>query len=135
MEKLELTKSLPSYFKGKKVLLTGHTGFKGTWMLHILHRFGAEVTGYALAPEYGENSFYHQMQSDNICSSIIGDIRDKEHFQECILEANAEIIFHMAAQPLVLASYQDPVGTYATNVWAPHTCLMPYASIKSLVLW
>lgn len=115
MEELELIKSLPNYFKGKKVFLTGHTGFKGSWLLKILHEFGADITGYALAPET-EKALYCSIQGDKLCHSIIADIRDKEKFQKAIRDAKPDFLFHLAAQPLVLESYKDPITTYETNV-------------------
>lgn len=102
-------------FKNKKVFLTGHTGFKGAWLLKMLHILGAEVTGYALAPS--DDGLYAQFHGDQYCAtSIIDDIRNQERLQAEILQVQPDFIFHLAAQALVRTGYEDPVGTYATNV-------------------
>lgn len=102
-------------WKGKKVLLTGHTGFKGSWLSQILLMAGAEVTGYALKPQQTPNLF-------SLCglpqqmNSVYGDIRDLTHLKEVFEKTQPEIVIHMAAQPLVRESYKNPVYTYETNV-------------------
>ncbi len=102
-------------FKGKKVLVTGHTGFKGTWMCQLLLMLGAEVTGYALeAPT--DPSLFQLCGLDQQMHSIIGDIRDLEHLKAVFDEVKPEFVIHMAAQPLVRESYINPVYTYETNV-------------------
>jgi len=103
-----------SIYKGKKVFLTGHTGFKGSWLLCWLHQIGAEVKGFSLAPENG-NDLYTQINGDRLCKSVIGDILDYEHLEKEILDFNPDFIFHLAAQPLVRLSYQEPVSTFAIN--------------------
>lgn len=104
-----------SLYKGKKVLLTGHTGFKGTWLCKMLLKFGAEVTGYSLeAPT--NPSLYGLTDVDNRIDSIIGDIRDFEKLSETFRRVQPEIVFHLAAQPIVRDSYKDPRYTYETNV-------------------
>lgn len=103
-------------FRNKKVFLTGHTGFKGSWLLQILHYLGAEVKGYSLAPTH-DRTLYYQINGDALChNSIIGDIRDLEKLQAEVLEFQPDFVFHLAAQALVRDSYVDPVGTYETNV-------------------
>jgi len=104
-----------SFYKGKRIFITGHTGFKGTWLSKILLKAGAEVTGYALAPT--ENQKLFQLSKvGHAMDSILGDIRDLEKLSQALVTANPEIVFHMAAQPLVRMSYEFPVETYAINV-------------------
>lgn len=104
-----------SFWKGKSVFLTGHTGFKGGWLSIWLHSLGARVTGYALAPPT-EPSLFQLAGVDRFVSSIIGDIRNSEHLQQALNAAEPEIVIHMAAQPLVRESYLTPVDTYSINV-------------------
>lgn len=104
-----------SFFKGKKVFITGHTGFKGGWLAFWLKELGAHVTGYALPPEY-ENGFFNTLNLKGLIHSIEGDVRDYEALQKSIQDAQPEIVFHLAAQALVRRSYQDPLTTYNTNV-------------------
>jgi CDP-glucose 4,6-dehydratase len=104
-----------SFWAGKRVLLTGHTGFKGSWMSLWLLSLGARLTGYARAPD-GEPALFEQLGLSADFDSRIGDIRDAEAFERVVLETRPDIVFHFAAQPLVLASYEDPAGTFATNV-------------------
>jgi len=104
------------FFSGKRVFLTGHTGFKGSWMCLWLHVLGAEVTGYALEPPTNPNLFELANVRDLLSSSHHGDVRDLETLQKAMQTFEPEIVIHMAAQPLVRESYRDPVGTYATNV-------------------
>ena len=105
----------PGFWAGKRVFLTGHTGFKGSWMALWLQQMGAEVTGFALAPPTTPALFDVARVADGM-TSIIGDIRDRAELERALVSADPEIVIHMAAQPLVRASYDDPVGTYATNV-------------------
>jgi CDP-glucose 4,6-dehydratase len=102
-------------YKGKKVLLTGHTGFKGSWMLAWLHQSGAEVKGYALPPE-NKNDLYNLIEGDKLCDSVIADIRDKEKIKQTIAGFQPDFIFHFAAQPLVRLSYKMPLYTFEVNV-------------------
>lgn len=104
-----------TFYKGKKVLITGHTGFKGSWMCYVLLMLGAEVTGYALEPPTTPSLFGLCRLKDKI-NSIIGDIRDLPHLQKVFGEVKPEIVIHMAAQPIVRESYKNPVDTYAINV-------------------
>jgi len=103
----------PKFWQGKRVFLTGHTGFKGSWLGAWLTGLGAHVTGFALAPETTPSHFA-LLPKDY--ESIEGDIRDLEALSSALRRANPEIVLHLAAQSLVRASYVDPVGTYATNV-------------------
>ena len=102
-------------FKNKKVLITGHTGFKGSWLSMLLHQLGADIYGYALDPPTNP-SLYIEAGLDEIVKSTIGDIRDFQKLKDTIDRIKPEIIIHMAAQPLVRASYKDPIETYSTNV-------------------
>lgn len=104
-----------TFFKGKKVFVTGHTGFKGSWLCKILVAAGANVTGYSLKPATAPNLFCICGIQDEI-KSIIGDIRDLSALQKAFTEAQPEIVLHLAAQPLVRDSYNNPVYTYETNV-------------------
>lgn len=104
-----------SFYKGKRVFVTGHTGFKGAWMCAVLIGAGAEVTGYALQPPTDPSLFALANVAVGM-HSIIGDIRDGERLVEAMEEARPEIAIHMAAQPLVRDSYSDPVYTFETNV-------------------
>ena len=106
----------PVFWKGKKVFLTGHTGFKGGWLSLWLSSMGAKVTGYALAPNTTPNLFNVLAIDSLIEKSHIADIRDLAGLQKAMLEAKPDVVIHMAAQPLVRDSYLNPVGTYATNV-------------------
>ena len=115
MEKLEMIDKLRSFYKGKHVLLTGHTGFKGSWMLVLLEYFGAKVTGYALDPLH-QHDLYNSIEGDCLCDSHIADIRDRNAVHQAIEESQPDIIFHFAAQALVRESYNIPVNTFDTNI-------------------
>ena len=104
-----------TFFKDRKILITGHTGFKGSWMCKLLTMLGARVTGYALEAPTSPNLFTICNIAPNI-DSIIGDIRDIEHLKKVFKEVQPEIVIHLAAQPLVRDSYHNPVYTYETNV-------------------
>lgn len=103
------------FYRGKKVLVTGHTGFKGSWLCHILSRAGAFVTGYSLEPPTNP-ALYELSGIGGKITSVIGDIRDREHLMKVFAETQPEFVFHLAAQPIVRDSYKDPVYTYETNV-------------------
>jgi len=104
------------FWKEKRVLVTGHTGFKGGWIAHWLTELGARVHGYALAPPTVPNFFTETRLQERLVSSIIGDIRDLAQLTNAINQAKPDIIIHMAAQPLVRESYNTPVDTFAANV-------------------
>lgn len=104
-----------SFWKGKKVFLTGHTGFKGGWLSLWLQRLGAHVTGYALAPATDPNLFTVARVADGM-SSLEGDVRDADQLRRALRNCRPDIVFHLAAQPLVIPSYADPANTFATNV-------------------
>ncbi len=104
-----------AFWKGKRVFLTGHTGFKGSWLSIWLHLLGAELTGYALEPPTDPSLFDLARVSEHM-TSVIADVRDLERLKTELAAAAPEIVIHMAAQPLVRDSYKIPVETYATNV-------------------
>lgn len=119
------------FWRGRRVFLTGHTGFKGGWMSLWLQRLGAEVTGYALEAPTRPSLFEVASVADGM-RSVCGDIRDLPALQAAMLEARPEVVFHLAAQPLVRASYDDPIGTYATNVMGTLHVLQAARQIASL---
>lgn len=104
-----------SFYKNKKVLVTGHTGFKGTWLCYILSIAGAHVTGYSLEPNTNPSLFEISSIKEKI-NSVIGDIRDYDKLKDVFDSIKPEIVFHLAAQPIVRQSYEDPRYTYETNV-------------------
>lgn len=103
------------FWKGKRVFITGHTGFKGAWLCLWLNLMGANVTGYALSPPTNP-SLFELSGVDKLVNSIIGDVRHESKLSKAMLATNPEIVIHMAAQALVRKSYSDPVETYSTNV-------------------
>lgn len=105
----------PSFWNGKKVFLTGHTGFKGSWLSLWLQEMGAVVKGFSLAPDTNPNLFDAADVARNMVSEN-GDIRDLNHIVQSMTAFEPEVLIHMAAQPLVRLSYEDPVTTYSTNV-------------------
>ena len=112
MESLEVN---PEFWRGKRVFITGHTGFKGSWLSLWLQQMGAHVVGYSLAPPTNPSLFDVARVGEGIIS-LIADIRDFSMLSAAVTKYRPEIIFHMAAQPLVRLSYEQPVETYATNV-------------------
>lgn len=124
-----------SFYKGKRVLLTGHTGFKGSWMSRVLVNAGADLTGYSMDPPTNPNLF-SLCGVENQMNSVIGDIRDLEHLKKVFEEARPEIVIHMAAQPIVRDSYKNPVYTYETNVMGTVNvleCIRLSDSVRSFV--
>jgi CDP-glucose 4,6-dehydratase len=123
------------FYKGKRVLITGHTGFKGSWLCLILKQFDAEVYGYALEPPTTP-SLFKEANVANTMTSFIGDIRDYTKLSECLLNVNPQIVIHMAAQPLVRESYSNPLETYDINVMGTANLLQACKntqSVKSIV--
>lgn len=107
--------NIMDFYRGKRVFITGHTGFKGAWLCRILAGAGAAVTGYALPAPTSPNLF-ELAGLEGKMTSVIGDIRDREKLLNAISEAKPEIVLHLAAQPIVRMGYRDPVYTYETNV-------------------
>ncbi|MEO6287396.1 MAG: CDP-glucose 4,6-dehydratase [Dyadobacter sp.] len=105
---------LAHYYKNKRIFITGHTGFKGSWLLYWLHLLGAEVKGYSLAPE-NEFDLFHSIKGDELCDSVIADVRDRDRIIEEVRAFEPDFIFHLAAQPLVRLSYDIPAETFAVN--------------------
>lgn len=128
-----------SFYRGKKVLVTGHTGFKGTWMCMVLKQQGAEVIGYALdAPT--NPALFHLTNMAEGMTSIIGDIRDLQTLNKAFDDYQPEIVIHMAAQPIVRESYANPVYTYETNVMGTvnimeavrlHECVKSFVNVTT----
>lgn len=110
-----VTDSFLKAYHGKRVLVTGHTGFKGSWLTLLLKLLGADVMGYALEPE-SSNGHFQLLGLEKDIHHLIGDVRDLDFFRHKVLEFKPEIIFHLAAQALVRTSYQDPKSTFDTNV-------------------
>jgi CDP-glucose 4,6-dehydratase len=106
----------PAFWKGRRVLLTGHTGFKGSWLSLWLQRLGAEVTGFALPAPSDPSLFALARVDEGLRASITGDVRDLEAVRAAVREARPEVVLHLAARAIVRESLVDPVGTYATNV-------------------
>lgn len=124
-----------NFYKGKKVFLTGHTGFKGSWMCKMLVNVGAIVTGYSLNPPT-EPSLFEIADIERDVTSVIGDIRDYALLKESFDKAQPEIVFHLAAQPIVRDSYKDPAYTYETNVMGTVNileCIRNSSCVKSFL--
>ena len=105
-----------SFWRGKTVLLTGHTGFKGGWLAAWLKLLGSRVVGFALPPEPDRASLFEAAEVERGMVSVLGDVRDRGAVEEVVRRHDPEVVFHLAAQPLVRRSYRDPVETYAVNV-------------------
>lgn len=127
--------NMVNFWKNKKVLITGHTGFKGSWLSLWLHRLEAHVVGFSLSPPTTPNLFTEAKIFDKIID-IRGDVRDYQHLHQTIIEHQPEIIFHLAAQSLVLQSYTQPLDTYATNVMGTVHLLEAarhYSTVRAIV--
>ncbi len=110
------------FWQGRRVFLTGHTGFKGAWLALVLHHLGAKVTGYALPPQT-HPSLYELAGVGELITSHFGDVRDLNALSQAMQAAQPEVVLHLAAQALVRPSYEDPVGTFASNVMGTvHVC-------------
>ncbi len=127
----------PDFYKEKKVLITGYTGFKGIWLCKMLLRFGADVTGYALeSPTLEGNKVFVESGVKAGINSVIGDIRDRAKLFNIFREVQPEIVLHLAAQPIVIESYKEPVLTYETNVMGTVNvleCVRQTESVKSFL--
>lgn len=128
-------KEVLDFYRGKKILITGHTGFKGSWLSEILLLAGARVTGYSLNPPT-EPSLFELLGLSERMNSVTGDVRDLRHMKQVFEETQPEIVLHLAAQPIVRDSYKDPVYTYETNVMGTVNlleCARLTPSVRSLV--
>ena len=126
---------MKDFYKNKKVLITGHTGFKGSWLSQILINWKANVIGYSLNPPTNPNLF-NLLDLESNMNSIIGDIRDLNKLKDVFNEFKPEIVIHMAAQPLVRESYENPVYTFETNVMGTVNiceCVRQSNSVKSFL--
>jgi len=126
MEKLGL-----DFWNGKTVFVTGHTGFKGSWLCKILYDSGAKVYGYSL-PLSHQNKLFTSIMESNVKKSYFGDINDDDYLQAALLESQPEIIFHLAAQPLVMDSYKDPIKTFETNIIGTARLILYSSQVESL---
>lgn len=130
-----LNMDLKEFYNGKRVLVTGHTGFKGSWLTFLLRKLGANVCGYSLAPQTSP-ALYEIIGGDSLCESVIADVADMEMMRRTFQTFRPEIVLHLAAQPLVLDGYQRPVYTFLTNVMGTvHMleCVRLCDSVKSVV--
>jgi len=118
------------FWRGRRVLLTGHTGFKGAWMLFWLEAMGARVTGCSLAPEQSEALFSNLHSPDRLASELV-DIRNPQELTTLVARARPEVVFHLAAQSLVRRGYSDPHGTFATNVQGTNNLLQALAQVNT----
>ena len=126
---------MQTFYRGKRVLVTGHTGFKGAWLCRILQTLGAEVTGYALEPPTSPSLFELTGMAREM-HSVLGDVRDYEHLYATFCNARPEIVFHLAAQPLVREGYRLPRDTYEANVMGTVNlleCVRQCASVRSVI--
>ncbi len=133
MFELDFLKS--NFYKNKKVLITGHTGFKGSWLCRILLNLGANVTGYSLQP-LTQPDLFSLSDIEKKIHSVTGDIREVKHLQCVFTETQPEIVFHLAAQPIVRDSYNNPRYTYETNVMGTVNvleCVRQSTSVKSFL--
>jgi CDP-glucose 4,6-dehydratase len=110
-----VTKEVLNHFRGKTVLITGHTGFKGSWMTYLLAKNEVNVVGYSLEPNTTPN-LYSELNLDSHCDSYIADVNDLNQITEVVKKSQPDFIFHMAAQPLVRYSYKNSIETFSTNV-------------------
>ena len=120
------------FYNGKRVFVTGHTGFKGAWLCRLLAKSGAETVGYALEPPTKPSLFEQIGAADGLYRNIVGDVGDFVSLHEAMANAEPQIVIHLAAAPLVRASYRDPRGTYETNVMGTVNVLEAVRSVKSV---
>ncbi len=124
----------PAFWKDRRVFVTGHTGFKGAWLVALLHHLGARVTGYALDPPTSPSLFEAAHLADCV-EDLRADVRDAQAVEDAMCQTDAEIIIHLAAQSLVRTSYKDPLDTYATNVMGTaHVLNAAHRAMSAVVL-
>jgi CDP-glucose 4,6-dehydratase len=123
----------PAFWRGRRVLLTGHTGFKGSWLALWLQELGADVSGFGLAPSGGD-SLYSLARMGESVRSVEGDVRDREAVARAVPELRPEVIVHLAAQPLVRRSFAIPVETYETNVLGTANVLAASGDVRAVVV-
>lgn len=124
-----------TFWQNKKVFITGHTGFKGSWLAFILNSFGAQVTGYSLSST-ASPALFDLIKLDKKINSLTGDVRDLEKLRRAFEKFKPEIVFHLAAQPIVLEGYKNPVETYSTNVMGTVNileCLRKNETVRSFI--
>jgi|TARA_B100001964_G_C14201114_1_gene585850 CDP-glucose 4,6-dehydratase len=119
------------FFKGKKIFITGHTGFKGSWLSYILYLSGAKLAGYSLKPKNKFDNFY-LLKLDKKIINCYGDVRNKKKLSYEIKKFKPDIIFHLAAQPLVKESYKNPIYTFSTNILGTLNILETLRELKSV---
>ena len=124
--------SLNSFYKNKKIFITGHTGFKGSWLCFFLNNMGAEIAGYSLEPDNSSPSLYNLLNNNLVNESFIKDIRDYDSLNKCLKDFQPDIVFHLAAQPLVIKSYKEPIETLSTNIMGTVNLLEICKSIESI---
>ncbi|MDA9657047.1 CDP-glucose 4,6-dehydratase [Flavobacteriaceae bacterium] len=131
MDKMGINKFFDNFFQNKKVLVTGHTGFKGSWLCIMLNKMGADVYGYALEPPTNP-SLFKTAKIDELLTSYTGDIRDYKKLSDVVKTVQPELVIHMAAQPLVRESYINPIETYEVNVMGTVSMLEACRNVSSI---
>ena len=126
MESLEL-----NFWKKKKIFITGHSGFKGSWLSRILIDLGAEVSGLSL-PLGKTNTLFVNAIQDDCYKNFFGDINEGSILEESLKETKPDVLFHLAAQPLVYESYQDPIKTFETNIIGTSKVMLAALQVKSI---
>ena len=124
--------NLSSFYKNKKIFVTGHTGFKGSWLCFFLNNMGAKTAGYSLEPDNSSPSLYNLLNTNVMNQSNIEDIRDFDNLNRCLKDFQPDIVFHLAAQPLVIKSYKEPIETLSTNIMGTANLLEICKSIESI---
>ena len=133
---MESLNNLQKFYNNKKIFITGHTGFKGTWLSIVLSYLNARIYGYSLSPE--KNSLFRKSKIKNkLSSNIYADITNMKDLKKRLRSSNPEIVFHLAAQPLVIESYKNPLNTFNTNIIGTLNlleCLRNIKSVKSVII-